>query len=55
MRKSTFSEHQIIGALKRAAQGVAVKDICRERGVSWSTMPAGPLGPVSDGPAGFLV
>ncbi len=34
MRKSKFSEHQIIGALKRAEQGVAVKDICRELGVS---------------------
>ena len=34
MRKSKFSEHQIIGALKRAEHGVAVKDICRELGVS---------------------
>ena len=37
MRKSKFSEHQIIGALKRAEQGVAVKDICRELGVSSAT------------------
>ena len=37
MRKSKFSEHQIIGALKRAEQGVAVKDICRELGVSNAT------------------
>ena len=37
MRKSKFSEHQIIGALKRAEQGVAVKDICRELGVSVAT------------------
>jgi putative transposase len=34
MRKSTFSEYQIIEVLKRAEQGVAVKDICRELGVS---------------------
>jgi putative transposase len=34
MRKSKFSEHQIIGALKRAEQDVAVKDLCRELGVS---------------------
>jgi putative transposase len=37
MRKSKFSEHQIISALKRAEQGVAVKDICRELGVSSAT------------------
>jgi putative transposase len=37
MRKSKFSEHQIIGALKRAEQGVAVKDIRRELGVSSAT------------------
>jgi putative transposase len=34
VRKSKFSGHQVIGALKRAEQGVAVKDICRELGVS---------------------
>ena len=38
MRKSKFSEHQIIGALKRAEQGVAVKDICRELGISSATV-----------------
>ena len=37
MRKSRYSEHQIVGALKRAEQGVAVKDICRELGVSVAT------------------
>ena len=37
MRKSKFNEHQIIGALKRAEQGVAVEDICRELGVSVAT------------------
>ena len=37
MRKSRFSEHQIIGALKRTEQGVPVKDICRELGVSSAT------------------
>jgi putative transposase len=34
MRKSKFSEHQIVGALKRAEKGEAVKDICRELGIS---------------------
>ena len=37
MRKSKFSEHQIVGALKQAESGVAVKDICRELGVSSAT------------------
>lgn len=37
MRKSKFSEHQIIDALKRAGSGVPVKDICRELGVSSAT------------------
>ncbi len=37
MRKSRFSEHQIIGALKKAESGVAVKDVCRELGVSPAT------------------
>jgi len=34
MRKSKYSEEQIIGALKRAEQGVAVKDIFRDLGIS---------------------
>lgn len=37
MRKSKYSEEQIIGSLKRAEQGVAVKDICRELGISSAT------------------
>ena len=37
MRKSRFSEHQIVSALKRVESGVAVKDICRELGVSPAT------------------
>ena len=37
MRKSKFSEHQIVGALKQAESGMAVKDICRELGVSPAT------------------
>lgn len=37
MRKSKYSEEQIIVSLKRAEQGVAVKDICRELGISSAT------------------
>lgn len=34
MRKSRFSEEQIIGALKEAEGGVPVSDVCRKVGVS---------------------
>lgn len=37
MRKSKYTEHQIVGALKRAETGVPVKDVCRELGVSPAT------------------
>jgi putative transposase len=34
MRKSRFSEHQIIAILKEVEKGRAVKDVCREHSVS---------------------
>lgn len=37
MKKSRFSEHQIISLLKQGEAGVAVTDICREHGISKST------------------
>lgn len=37
MRKSKFSEHQIVGAVTRAEEGVPVKDICRDLGISSAT------------------
>jgi putative transposase len=37
MRKSRFSEEQIIGILKRVERGQALADICREEGISDAT------------------
>lgn len=34
MKKSRFSESQIIGILKEVEAGWLVKDVCRERGIS---------------------
>ena len=34
MRKSKFSEEQIIGFLREADKGVAVKELCRRHGFS---------------------
>ena len=37
MKRSRFSEEQIIGILKQAEAGVKVGDICREQGISDAT------------------
>ena len=37
MKKSRFSEEQIIGFLKQAEAGVAVKELCRKGGFSDAT------------------
>lgn len=37
MRKSKFTEAQIVGALKQAEGGRTVKDVCRELGISENT------------------
>lgn len=37
MKKSTFTEAQIIAVLKRADAGEAVADVCRQAGISDST------------------
>ena len=37
MRRSRFTEHQIIAILKEEEQGRAAKDVCREHSVSEAT------------------
>ena len=37
MKKSRFSEHQIITILKSVEEGRTAKDVCREHGISSAT------------------
>ena len=37
MKKSKFSEHQIVSILKEVEQGQKVADVCRQRGISAGT------------------
>jgi putative transposase len=37
MKKSTFTESQIVSAIKKQEAGTPVKDICRELGISEPT------------------
>ena len=38
MKKSRFTDSQIMDALKRAEAGISVPDLCRELGVSTATV-----------------
>lgn len=37
MKKSRFSEVQIVGIIKKQESGISVKDLCREHGISEAT------------------
>jgi putative transposase len=37
MKKSRFSEVQIVGIIKKQECGISVKDLCREHGISEAT------------------
>ena len=37
MKRTRFSESQIVGLLKQADAGIKVKDLCREHGISEAT------------------
>jgi len=38
MKRSKFTDSQIIDSVKRVEAGIAVPDICRELGISTSTL-----------------
>jgi len=48
MRKSRFSEEQIIGILKQAEAGVAVSELCRQNAISDACSGLGFLGQFRD-------
>lgn len=37
MKKTRFSDNQIMGILKQAEQGVSITELCREHNISQST------------------
>ncbi|GAB5453197.1 MAG: hypothetical protein Hals2KO_35250 [Halioglobus sp.] len=41
MKKSKYTEGQIVSILKEADAGMKVKDICRKYGISWPPITRG--------------
>ncbi len=49
MKKSRFTDSQIMDALKRVESGLSVPDLCRELGISTATFYIYGLLPIANG------
>jgi Transposase len=41
MKRSRFTEEQIIGVLREQEAGISTADVCRKHGISSATLPRG--------------